>query len=82
VAFAPDPYHGKVADTIAGAWTLGKALDANHLHAKAEIVEATLILNESVGQADSGLAVIGFSLGAYYALNLAAVRFMPLCCQG
>ena len=28
VAFAPDLYHGKVADTIAGAEALGKALDA------------------------------------------------------
>jgi carboxymethylenebutenolidase len=72
IAFAPDLYHGKVADTIADAETLGKALDANHLQAKAEIVEATLFLNDRVGQADSGLAVIGFSLGAYYALDLAA----------
>jgi len=72
VAFAPDLYHGKVADNIADAETLGNALDANHLQAKAEIAEATLFLNERVGQADRGLAVIGFSLGAYYALNLAA----------
>jgi carboxymethylenebutenolidase len=72
IAFAPDLYHGKVADTIADAETLGKALDANHLQAKAELAEATLFLNDRVGQADSGLAVIGFSLGAYYALDLAA----------
>jgi carboxymethylenebutenolidase len=72
VAFAPDLYHGKVADTIADAEILGKALDANHLQAKTEIAEATLFLNERVGQADRGLAVIGFSLGAYYALDLAA----------
>ena len=72
VAFAPDLYHGKVADTIADAETLGQALDANHLQAKAEIAEATKFLNERVGQADRGLAVIGFSLGAYYALDLAA----------
>jgi carboxymethylenebutenolidase len=70
VAFAPDLYHGKVADTIADAETLGKALDANHLQAKADIAEATMFLNERVGQADSGLTVIGFSLGAYYALDL------------
>jgi carboxymethylenebutenolidase len=31
VAFAPDLYHGKVADNIADAETLGKALDANFL---------------------------------------------------
>ena len=72
VAFAPDLYHGKVADTIADAETLGKALDANHLQAKAEIADATMFLNERVGQADRGLAVTGFSLGAYYALDLAA----------
>ncbi len=72
VAFAPDLYHGKVADTIADAETLGKALDTNHLQAKADIADATVFLNERVGQADRGLTVIGFSLGAYYALDLAA----------
>jgi carboxymethylenebutenolidase len=72
VAFAPDLYHGKVADNIADAETLGKALDTNHLQAKADIADATMFLNERVGQADRGLAVIGFSLGAYYALDLAA----------
>ncbi len=70
VAFAPDLYHGKVADTIPDAETLGKALDANHHQAKAEIAEATNFLNERVGPAERGLAVIGFSLGAYYALDL------------
>ena len=72
VAFAPDLYHGKVADTIAEAEILGKALDANYLQAKAEIADATRFLGERAGQADHGLAVIGFSLGASYALELAA----------
>jgi carboxymethylenebutenolidase len=74
VAFAPDLYHGKVTDNIAAAETLGKALDASHLQAKAEIAEAAMFLDERVGHAerDRGLAVIGFSLGAYYALDLAA----------
>jgi carboxymethylenebutenolidase len=72
VVFAPDLYHGQVADNIADAETLGKALDADHLRAKAEIAEATIYLNDRVGQAERGLAVIGFSLGAYYALDLAA----------
>lgn len=72
VAFAPDLYHGKVADTIADAETLGKALDANHLQAKAEIANATRFLSERADQAERDLAVIGFSLGAYYALDLAA----------
>jgi carboxymethylenebutenolidase len=72
VAFAPDLYHGKVADNIADAETLGSALDTNHLQAKAEIADAAKFLNERSGAADGGLAVIGFSMGAYYALDLAA----------
>jgi carboxymethylenebutenolidase len=72
VAFAPDLYHGKVADTIADAETLGKALDSNYLQAQAEIADATRFLSERARQAEGGLAVVGFSLGAYYALNLAA----------
>ena len=75
VAFAPDLYHGKVADNIAGAEALGKALDNNHVQAKADIAGATTFLYERAGEADRagrGLAVIGFSLGAYYALDLAA----------
>lgn len=72
VAFAPDLYHGKVAKDIPEAEAFGKALDANHLQAKAEIAEATKSLLERTRQAERGLAVIGFSLGAYYALDLAA----------
>lgn len=78
VAFAPDLYHGKVADTIANAETLGQALDANHLQAEAEIADAALFLSERAEQSDAGLAVIGFSLGAYYALDLAAARPEPI----
>ena len=72
VAFAPDLYHGKLADNVTDAETLGKALDANHLQAKAEIADATIFLSDRVEQASRGLAVIGFSLGAYYSLHLAA----------
>jgi len=72
IAFAPDLYHGSVADTIPDAEILGQALDANHLQSEAEIADATKFLNERVGAADQGLAVVAFSLGAYYALNLAA----------
>lgn len=74
VAFAPDLYHGRVADTIAGAEALGQALDANHLQAKAEIAEAALFLHQRAGQPERGLAVVGFSLGAYYALDLSAAE--------
>ena len=79
VAFAPDLYHGQVADNIADAEALGQALDANHLQAKADIAEATMFLNKRVEPADRGLAVIGFSLGAYYALDLAAADPEHIC---
>jgi carboxymethylenebutenolidase len=74
VAFAPDLYHGKVADNIADAERLGNALDTNHNQAKAEIAEATRFLQERAGQVDRSLAVIGFSLGAHYALDLAVAE--------
>jgi len=74
VAFAPDLYHGKVTDSIPEAERLGGALDANQARAKAEIAEATTFLGEGAGQDPHDLAVIGFSLGAYYALQLAAAH--------
>jgi carboxymethylenebutenolidase len=72
VAFAPDLYHGKVTDTIAGAEALLDVIDANDLQAKAEVAAATTFLIDRSGQPGPGLAVIGFSLGAYFALDLAA----------
>lgn len=72
IAFAPDLYHGKIADNIADAETLSSALAANDPQAKMDIVEAITFLNARAGQASQGLVVIGFSLGAYYALDLAA----------
>jgi carboxymethylenebutenolidase len=78
VAFAPDLYHGKVADTIAEAETLGSALDTNHLQARAEVAAASHFLHERAEQNGAtgrpGLAVIGFSLGAYYALDLSVAE--------
>ncbi len=66
VAFAPDIYHGKVVATIPEAEAAVKTLD--HRQAKVEIAAAARFLNEQTGHP---LAVIGFSLGAYYALDLA-----------
>ncbi len=70
LAFAPDLYHGQVAQTIEEAEVLSSALDGNFLQAKAEIAEATRFLAEKAGKDGNNLAVIGFSLGAYYALDL------------
>jgi carboxymethylenebutenolidase len=74
VAFAPDLYHGKVADNIADAQKLGDAVDANFIQAKAEVAQAAKYLNERVGPSDRGLSVVAFSLGGYYALDLAAAH--------
>jgi carboxymethylenebutenolidase len=70
VAFAPDLYHGRVVDNIADAETLSSALFGNPDQARADIAEATTFLNEGAGWTGRGLAVIGFSLGAYFALEL------------
>lgn len=71
---APDLYHGKIANTIDQAEKLGSALDANHVQAKKEILTAANHVIKQAGDADSGLTVIGFSLGAYYALDLSTTR--------
>lgn len=71
VAFAPDLYHGQVADSVADAEALAQALDTAHVQAKAEIAAAAEFVHQRAGQGD-GIAVVGFSLGAYYALHLAA----------
>ncbi len=68
MVFAPDLYHGKVVDTIADAHTLSRALDPDK--ARADIAQASKFLREYVETSDRGVAVIGFSLGAYFGLEL------------
>lgn len=70
--FAPDLYHGKIAVTISEAEALGSALDQNFQQVGVEIAEAAMFLNDRTRKAGRGLAVIGFSFGDYYALDLAA----------
>jgi carboxymethylenebutenolidase len=67
LVFAPDLYRGKLTSTIAGAESLSSALDADR--ARADALQALEFLSERVGTGDS-LAVLGFSLGAYFALDL------------
>ncbi len=69
IAFAPDLYHSKLADTIEGAEALVNALDGSQ--AKADVAEAAAFLSGKTGRS---LAVIGFSLGAYYAFDLSVVH--------
>lgn len=68
VAFAPDLYHGKVTTSIQEAEVLSDALDAKA--ARADITNAVDYLSECSVQGDQKLAVIGFSLGAFFALDL------------
>lgn len=70
VAFAPDLYHGKIATTIPEAETLSSALSEKYEQARAEVVEAATYLKEHTGT--ETLAVIGFSMGAFYALDFSA----------
>lgn len=72
VTFAPDLYHGQIADTIPDAEALAESLDSQQ--AKDEIVDASHFLNAYVEQPGRGVAVIGFSLGAFFALDFAAVH--------
>lgn len=67
-AFAPDLYHGKVADTIADAKTLSATLNSDR--AMTDVLEAAAFLREQATPTNQSPAVIGFSLGAAYALDL------------
>lgn len=68
ITFAPDLYHGQLATTIPEAERLSNTLDAEK--ARSDIAIAVNFLRERVAPHGSELAVIGFSLGAYFALEL------------
>ncbi|MDE2127965.1 MAG: dienelactone hydrolase family protein [Armatimonadetes bacterium] len=71
VAFAPDLYHGKVTNSVAEAETLVRALNRDPDHSEAVLAEAARFVTEHADRSDRGLAVIGFSLGANFALDVA-----------
>lgn len=73
-AFAPDLYHGRVAATIPEAEKLGHELDGSFSQAKAEIDAAARYLADITEPVSPTLAVVAFSMGVYYALDLAASR--------
>ena len=70
VAYAPDLYHGQVTDTIAGAEALSGAMDS--AAAAAAVARAIDLLYERAGRPARGLAIIGFSLGVWYAMEASA----------
>ncbi len=70
-AFAPDFYHGTLTDQIPEAERLASSLFDEKLdQARAEAQAAATYLHQRSGQPEGGLAVIGFSLGAFFALDL------------
>jgi len=66
--FAPDLYRGKVAITIEAADALSQEL--NQEQAKKDISDAVEFLSGLDAVTRPEMGVIGFSLGAYYALGL------------
>lgn len=70
VAYAPDLYHGRIANTIPAAERLSSELEANSEVAKAEVATAVHTLWEKAHPRAQGIGVVGFSLGAYYALQV------------
>lgn len=69
VVFAPDLFEGKVAQSIADAEVLASSFDAKQEQLMRQIQAATDFLLARTGS--SNVAVVGFSFGAYYALNFA-----------
>ena len=72
VAFAPDLYHGQTAGTIDQAKVLRAKL--NQQKAFAEIIRAAETLSAHEALTGKSIAVIGFSLGARFALELSVVK--------
>jgi carboxymethylenebutenolidase len=70
IAYAPDLYHGQLATSIAEAENLSGALDVER--AKADVAAAVEYLDRRADP--GGLAVIGFSLGAFFALDISTTH--------
>ena len=72
VVFAPDLFPGKTATTIAEAEALSSSADPNQV--KRDILQAAAFLREHSPHQEAPLSVIGFSYGAYFALDLSVTH--------
>jgi carboxymethylenebutenolidase len=75
-AYAPDLHHGKIATTIPDAEALVTPIfgESGGLdRVRADIDAAMVFLRERAGQSEGGMSMIGFSMGAFFALD-AAIR--------
>ena len=74
VALAPDLYHGKTTDSVEEAEALGAALDGNMERWRGDIAGAVQELHRheppSVAGGHGKIAIVGFSLGGSYALDM------------
>jgi carboxymethylenebutenolidase len=70
VAFAPDLYHGKVTDSIDEAEALSSALFDRLEQVQAEVALVAASLMDYAKPESGKLAALGFSLGAFFALDL------------
>lgn len=70
VAFAPDLYHGTVTDQIDEAEKLVNANFERAAQTKKEVTAAARFLNAFSEKPHNRIATIGFSMGAYYAIDL------------
>jgi len=72
-AFAPDLYEGRTAASIPEAEALSGALFANLDRPRAGVAEGLAFLGQHSPHPGAGTAVLGFSLGAFFALD-ASIR--------
>jgi carboxymethylenebutenolidase len=70
VAYAPDLYRGQVTADVAEAERLAEALFEDLSRPRADVAAAGDFLAERASTGGQGLAVIGFSMGAFFALDL------------
>lgn len=70
VVFAPDLYHGKVADNVEDAGIYGKEVDNHFPETMNEVRAASAYLAARSDDPERGIGVVGFSLGTTYALEL------------
>lgn len=72
VACAPDLYGGPTADSISDAEVLANQLEEGR--ARAAIKDAVAILHQHADPVESPLAIIAFSLGVWFALELSETQ--------
>lgn len=70
VAFAPDLYHGIVTDQIPEAEALVAALSGNEAEVTSDLATSVAFLQKHARADTSRVAVMEFSLGTSYALDL------------